>query len=196
MTATYAALRKERRKTFTDHTTVHRKSGGAQWRDLQFRSTPKPISTYATLFPLVISTGAYPGFLVRGARPRPRMRLSAKRDGGTSPINATDPRQEIRGSAVERSAVPLHPKTNLNFRNPSSPLSSRPERTRISYLTALDDGHVCGSPQRETQDLHRSHHCPQEIRGSAVERSAVPLHPKTNLNFLNPSSPFVISTGA
>ncbi len=35
-TATYAALFKERRTNFTDHTNLDRKSGGAQWRDLRF----------------------------------------------------------------------------------------------------------------------------------------------------------------
>ena len=36
ITATYAALCGERRKTFTDHATLDRKSGGAQWRDLLY----------------------------------------------------------------------------------------------------------------------------------------------------------------
>ena len=58
ITATYAALRKESRTYFTDDTTVHRKSGGAQWRDLRFRSTPKPSPLPQTLYPFVISTGA------------------------------------------------------------------------------------------------------------------------------------------
>src|SRR6201996_7450108 len=35
-TATYAALRKESRTVFINATTPHRKSGGAQWRDLLF----------------------------------------------------------------------------------------------------------------------------------------------------------------
>jgi hypothetical protein len=35
-TTTYAALRKERRTKFINATGLNRKSGGAQWRDLQF----------------------------------------------------------------------------------------------------------------------------------------------------------------
>src|ERR1700744_4876406 len=35
-TATYAALRRESRMQFINATTLHRKSGGAQWRDLLF----------------------------------------------------------------------------------------------------------------------------------------------------------------
>ena len=54
-----------------------------------------------------------------------------------------------------------------------SPLSSRPERTRISYFAALNNGHVCDSPQREPHEAYRSSNSPQEIRGSGVERFAV-----------------------
>src|SRR6202522_918599 len=44
-------------------------------------------------------------------------------------------------------------------------------------LRAASDVHVCGSPQREPHTDHQSHGSPQEIRGSAVERSAVsPSH--------------------
>ena len=68
ITATYAALREERRMTFTDRTTVHRKAGGAQWRDLQFRCDPKPISPSANLSPFVISTEAHPDFLPHSSR--------------------------------------------------------------------------------------------------------------------------------
>jgi hypothetical protein len=52
-------------------------------------------------------------------------------------------------------------------------LSSRPERTRISYFTAFSNGHVCDSPQREAHELHQRHQSLQEIRGSAVEGPAV-----------------------
>ena len=105
------------------------------------------------LFPLVISTGAYPDFLPHSSRQRPRMRLSVKRDAQPSPIsllstgNSGERSGEIcssvrpqnqsllprplsplssrpERSAVERSAVRFDPKTNLYFRNPSPPLSS------------------------------------------------------------------------
>ncbi len=74
-----------------------------------------------------------------------------------------DSRQEIRGSGVERSAVPFQ----------AEAMCFSTERTWISYLTALDNGHVCDSPQRETHELNRSNNSQQEIRGSAVEGPAV-----------------------
>ncbi len=52
-------------------------------------------------------------------------------------------------------------------------MSSRPERTRISYFATIHNGHVCGSLQRETHELYRSNQSRQEIRGSAVEGPAV-----------------------
>jgi hypothetical protein len=98
------------------------------------------------------------------------------------------------GSGVERSAVPAHPYPNPSFptlqfnlssrakprveasavrglRSGSSgpprpsPLSSRPERTRISCFAALNNGHVCDSPQREAHEPYRSRLPWQEIRG-------------------------------
>ena len=41
-----------------------------------------------------------------------------------------------------------------------------PERTRISYFTALTGGHLCGSLQREPHATDRSRNYRQEIRGS------------------------------
>ncbi len=58
---------------------------------------------------------------------------------------------------------------------PLSPLSSQPERTRISDFTESDDRRGCGSPQRETHELDRAPKSPQAIRGSAAEGSAVTL---------------------
>ena len=45
--------------------------------------------------------------------------------------------------------------------------------TRISYFTAASDDHVCGSPYREPHADRQRHGSRQEIRGTAVERSAV-----------------------
>ena len=53
------------------------------------------------------------------------------------------PAGDETGAGCFRSIAP----SNRRFWNePIFPLSSRPERSRISYLTALDNGHVCGSP--------------------------------------------------
>ncbi len=71
-----------------------------------------------------------------------------------------------RSRAVCRLEKPQFTPTNL---------SSRPERIRISCLTAVSNDHACGSPKRETQELHQRDKARQEIRGSGVERSAVPF---------------------
>ena len=112
-TATYAALREERRTTFTDLTTLHRKSGATQWRDLRFLPTQNQSPLPQPLYPFVISTGAYPNFLPRRSRQRPRMRLSAKRAARTSPMtqpstgNPGERSGEICGSAPPPNQSPL-----------------------------------------------------------------------------------------
>jgi hypothetical protein len=45
-------------------------------------------------------------------------------------------------------------------------LSSRSERTRISYFAALNNDHVCDSQQREAHAAYRLRSSRQEIRGS------------------------------
>src|SRR5580658_5926100 len=83
-------------------------------------SFPHPLPRATTVLSFVISTGAYPDFLLRAA----------------SDVHVCGSPQEIRGSAVERSAVsPSH--TRCRGPQPHSPLSSRPERTRISYFALL-----------------------------------------------------------
>jgi hypothetical protein len=60
-------------------------------------------------------------------------------------------------------------------------LSSPPERTRISCHTALD--RAAGAPfsKGKAHEVHQRHQVLQEIRGSAVERSAVRLSAFPNL---------------
>jgi len=53
-----------------------------------------------------------------------------------------------------------------------SPLSSRPERTRISYF-ALRQRPRMRFSSRKPHDVNQRHESRQEIRGSAVERSTV-----------------------
>jgi hypothetical protein len=52
-------------------------------------------------------------------------------------------------------------------------LSSRPERTRISCLAALDTTRYAAFSQRKPHEIYQRHQVKQEIWGSAVERSAV-----------------------
>jgi hypothetical protein len=55
-----------------------------------------------------------------------------------------------------------------------SPLSSRPERTRISCHAALDKAACAPFCKGKAHELHQRHQVQQEIRGSGVEGSAVP----------------------
>jgi hypothetical protein len=52
-------------------------------------------------------------------------------------------------------------------------LSSRPERTRISWHAALDTTACAPFFKERRMIVCQRHQLPQEIRGSAVERSAV-----------------------
>jgi hypothetical protein len=64
--------------------------------------------------------------------------------------------------------TPRSSKHSLRIR--CSPLC-HPERSRISYLTALTSDHLCGSPQREPHALDRSRHLDRksgEAEGSEV----------------------------
>jgi hypothetical protein len=54
-----------------------------------------------------------------------------------------------------------------------SPLSSRPERTRISCHAALDMAACAPFCKGKAQEMHQRHQVLQEIRGSVVEGSAV-----------------------
>jgi hypothetical protein len=56
---------------------------------------------------------------------------------------------------------------------PLSPLSSRPKRTRISCHAALDKAACAPFCKGKAHEAHQRHQVLQEIRGSAVEGSAV-----------------------
>ncbi len=60
----------------------------------------------------------------------------------------------------------------LSIEAPPSPLSSRPERTRISYHTALDDA-ACAPFRKERRMKFDNATVPREMRGSVVDGSAV-----------------------
>jgi hypothetical protein len=53
-------------------------------------------------------------------------------------------------------------------------VSSRPERTRISCHAAMDMPACAPFCKGEAHEINQRHQVPQEIRGSAVEGSAVP----------------------
>jgi hypothetical protein len=40
---------------------------------------------------------------------------------------------------------------------PATELSSRPERTRISYIAAPNNGRVCGFRSRKSQEVRQRH---------------------------------------
>ena len=165
-------------------------SSRPKWRDLQFRPTPKPISTSATPLPHchldrsgeICSSAPPPN---QSPRPQPLLPF-------------------VISTEVERSAVPLHPQTNLHVRNPSYPLSSRPKwrdlrsrstpkpiSTSATPLTPchLDrSGEICGPAPPPNQSPRPQPLLPLVI-STEVERSAVPLHPQTNLHVRNPPYP-------
>jgi len=70
--------------------------------------------------------------------------------------------------------VPLCP-SDLSGANGSDapPLSSRPERTRISCHAALDTSTCAPFRKGKAHEVHQRHQVLQEIRGSVVEGSAV-----------------------
>jgi hypothetical protein len=74
-------------------------------------------------------------------------------------------------SVVQGPAV-LSSTNNSNLSRPSPlviPTGANPD----FLLRAASDEYVCGSPQREPHGVHQRHGSQQEIRGSAVEGSAV-----------------------
>src|SRR5450631_4087787 len=82
---------------------------------------------------------------------------------------ATSPDRKSGGA--EGSAVPRTSPGNAEY-YAQTELSSRPERTRISCHAALDKT-ACAPFLRKAHDVCQRHQHPQEIRGSAAERSAV-----------------------
>src|ERR1700679_644221 len=73
---------------------------------------------------------------------------------------------------------------------PPYPLSSRPKRTRISYFALLATTTDAVFPQEKPHDVDRRNESRQEIRGSAVERSAV-ISPLV-ASLIQPRTPVVV----
>ncbi len=65
------------------------------------------------------------------------------------------------------------------------PLSSRPERTRISYFALLATT-TCAALRREPHADHQSHGSTQEIRGSELDGPAVSLYAAPNPTWATP----------
>ena len=79
-------------------------------------------------------------------------------------------------SEAEGSAVPRTSRGNAEH-YPQTELSSRPERTRISCHAAPDRAARAPFSKGKAHEVHQRHQVRQEIRGSAVERSAVFRNP-------------------
>src|ERR1700761_7387906 len=92
-TTTYAALLRESRMQFINATSLHRKSGGAQWRDLLFSG----------LLLRMFFDRADPDFLLRAASDGHVCGSPQREPHGV--YQRHDSPQEIRGSEVEGSAV-------------------------------------------------------------------------------------------
>ena len=112
-TATYAALREERRTTLTDLTTPHRKSGGAQWRDLQ-SAPPQNQSPFRNpSSPFVISTGAQRSGEIFGSAPPPNQSPLPQ---PLYPLSSRPERSAVERSAVRPTPKPISPSaTSLSF---------------------------------------------------------------------------------
>jgi hypothetical protein len=67
---TYASFLKERRTHSINATTLHRKSGGAQWRDLQFATSPGEAATSPSCSDPPIMATKLLNFLVPATGPR------------------------------------------------------------------------------------------------------------------------------
>ena len=189
-------------------------SSRPQWRDLQFASTPKPISTSAT--------------------PLTPCHLDRSGDLRSAPPPSQSPRPQpllplVISTAVERSAVPLDPQTISTSATPLTPCHldrsgeicspARPPNhldvRNLSYPLSSRSGEICSSLPRPNQSPRPQLLFPLVI-STEVERSAVrstpkpistsatsltpchldrsgeicgPLDPKTNLNVRNPSYP-------
>jgi hypothetical protein len=65
----------------------------------------------------------------------------------------------LRFAPVGMTRLGLRFSGNTSCLGNTSPLtlSSRPERTRISYFAAFSNGDVCDSPQREAHELYQRH---------------------------------------
>ena len=101
-TTTCAALRKESRMQTTKATALHRKSGGAQWRDLRF-THPYTSAAVHNEPPLCHLDRSVPGFSTSRCWQRTRVRFSLRKPHDVDQRHGSP--QEIRGSVVERSAV-------------------------------------------------------------------------------------------
>jgi hypothetical protein len=94
--------------------------------------------------------------------------------GAFRPQTTTENKKSQTPSVPEGSAVPRTSPANAKY-YAQTKLSSRPERTRISCHAALDKTACAPFLKRKAHDVCQRNQHPQEIRGSAVERSAVLL---------------------
>jgi hypothetical protein len=72
--------------------------------------------------------------------------------------------------------------TNSYRKRRTPPLSSRPERTQISYLVAIPTATYAAFPLRKAHEACQRHQVPQEIWGSVAEGPAVSLQVATKPN--------------
>jgi hypothetical protein len=117
-------------------------------------------SRRAPPFPLS-SRRSVPGFPTSRCWPRPQVRFSLRKPHDVNQGHGY--RQEILGSAVERSAV-LHGNQSSR-RAPPFPLSSRPKRSAVERSAVL--------PATSLQEEHLPFPLSSRPKRSAVERSAV-----------------------
>jgi hypothetical protein len=83
--------------------------------------------------------------------------------------------KELDAAAIDWIDQLVHVSNESLSVSPQDDLSSRPERTRISYVAALDPSTDAVFFKEDRMASANAAESGQEIRGSEVERSAVPL---------------------
>jgi hypothetical protein len=115
-----------------------------------------------------LSSRAYPDFLLNGSHRATYVVLLKENH---KPLTEAATLNRKSGGA-EGSAVSFIHKP-IPTGGTALPLSSRPERTRISCHAALDKRARAPFCKGKAHEVHQRHQVPQEIRGSVVEGSAV-----------------------
>ena len=131
-------------------------------------------------YELVISTNSLAAARKRRNEPKPPLGLSQLRKGAPCSRQRTWVWQAGRSPSkffLLGSELMLNDKQNLFLPRTGANPDFLSRWTRQSR--------VCAFPQRKAHELHQRHQPPQEIRGSAVERSAVsPTAPDRSLRHL------------
>ena len=164
-TTTCAALRKESRMQIPNTTGLNRKSGGAQWRDLR---------SCGPFLGMFFDRGVMGLWAHQGDEKRPCSATTV--DGGTALPFVISTGAKRSGGTCSRCGVAtpnsVHPVAIFSERN--RPSLCHLDRSVPGFPTSRCwQGPRVRFSLRKPHDVDQHHGSQQEIRGSAVERSAV-----------------------